>query len=197
MAQITLHEINKDNYVAVHKLSVKPEQQKFVATNAQSLSQSQFHEDAWRRAIYAGDEPVGFVMLSIIPEKAEYFLWRFMIDARFQGRGYGKLALQKVVDHARTLPGAEAFYTSHLKGDHGPEGFYLNFGFAHTGKVEDGEHLMKLDLPKNEEHAHRLANSRFPHASKYNPDWVLEGCFGANPLWLTEWLATEIPLISQ
>ena len=36
----------------------------------------------------------------------------------------------------------------------------------------------------------RLVCDRFPRASGYHPDWVLAGVSGgANPLWLTEWLA--------
>ena len=194
MARITLCEITKDNYMAIHKLGVKPEQEKFVATNAQSLSQSQFHEDAWRRAIYADDKPVGFVMLSINRDKAEYFLWRFMIDANHQSRGYGKQALHKIVEFIRTLPVAKTFYTSYLKGDGSPEGFYLNFGFQHPGEVEDGEHLMKFDLADSAAVDQRLVNTCFPRTSKYNPDWMLENCFGANPLWLAEWLTASMSI---
>ena len=194
MASVTLREITKDNYLAIHKLQVRPDQEKFVATNAQSLSQSKFHDDAWYRAIYADDEPVGFVMLSIDREKSEYFLWRFMIDAKHQGCGYGKKALQKVVEFVGTLPVAKAFFTSHRKGDGSPEGFYLNFGFQHTGEVEDGEHLMKLDLADSDAVDNRLVNARFPRTSKYNPYWILENCFGANPLWLAEWLAESMSI---
>ncbi len=194
MKKISLREITKENYMAIHRLSVKPEQEKFVATNAQSLSQSQFHEDAWRRAIYADDEPVGFVMLSIIPEKAEYYLWRFMIDGQQQGQGYGKQALQQVVDYVRTLPAAKAFYTSHLKGNGSPEGFYLKFGFRHTGEIEDGDHLMKLDLPDATSVDDRLLTPRFPRSSRYGADWMLENCFGANPLWLAEWLTSSMSI---
>jgi SAM-dependent methyltransferase len=41
----------------------------------------------------------------------------------------------------------------------------------------------------------RLISERFPRASRYNPEWVLAGVSGgANPLWLTEWLAEEVDL---
>ena len=41
----------------------------------------------------------------------------------------------------------------------------------------------------------RLASERFPRSSKYHPEWVLAGVSGgANPLWLTEWLAEALDL---
>jgi SAM-dependent methyltransferase len=41
----------------------------------------------------------------------------------------------------------------------------------------------------------RLTADRFPRATAYHPDWVLAGASGgANPLWLTEWLAEALDL---
>lgn len=41
----------------------------------------------------------------------------------------------------------------------------------------------------------RLAPARFPRASAYHPDWILASVSGgANPLWLTEWLAEKLDL---
>ena len=75
-----------------------------------------------------------------------------------------------------------------------PEGFYLNFGFQHTGEVEDGEHLMKLDLADSAAVDQRLVHPRFPQTSKYDPDWMLENPFGANPLWIAEWLTASMSI---
>jgi diamine N-acetyltransferase len=146
MSAITLREVNKDNLKAVFRLRVKPDQGKFVASNTQSIAEAHFSEEAWFRAIYADDEPVGFVMLSIAPEKAEYFLWRFMIDAKHQSRGYGRRSLELVIDYVRSLPNATAFYLSHAEGEGSPAEFYSKLGFRHTGEVEDDELVMKLEL---------------------------------------------------
>ncbi len=39
-----------------------------------------------------------------------------------------------------------------------------------------------------------LLSDRFPRSSQYHPDWVVESAFGANPLWLAEWLVAKIDL---
>jgi SAM-dependent methyltransferase len=40
----------------------------------------------------------------------------------------------------------------------------------------------------------RLVSERFPRSSRYHPDWVMENAFGANPIWLAEWLSAAMDL---
>ncbi len=143
---ISLREVTAANLNAVLNLKVKPEQTGFVATNARSIAQGHYDDKAWFRAIYADETPVGFVMLSIDTEKPEYYLWRFMIDADQQGKGYGYQALQTIIDYVRTLPNAKTLTLSHGEGEGSPEPFYKKFGFEHTGEVDGDELVMKLDL---------------------------------------------------
>ena len=96
---VTLREITWDTLHDILGLKVRPEQQKFVAPNAVSIAEAPFHRAAWMRAIYAADTPVGFVMLHDEnlrdePEQRDFYaLWRFMINAEHQGRGYGGEAI--------------------------------------------------------------------------------------------------------
>jgi diamine N-acetyltransferase len=92
---VSLREITSESLRPILRLKVFPEQEKYVASNAVSIAQAYFHRDnAWFRAIYADETPVGFLMLDDRPDEASYFLWRFMIDARYQKFGYGKRALE-------------------------------------------------------------------------------------------------------
>lgn len=143
---VSLREITRDTLGDILTLDVAPEQKSFVAPNAVSIAQAYFAPEAWFRAIHAGDTPVGFVMLSDKPEEAEYVLWRFMIDARHQGKGYGRAALEHIIAHVKTRPDATALYTSHGPGPGNPGPFYESMGFCYTGDEDDGELVMKLDL---------------------------------------------------
>lgn len=146
-AGVTLREITRETLGAILKLEVAPSQRRFVATNAVSIAQAHFHpEVAWFRGIYAGDEPVGFVMLEIDTAKPEYSVWRLMIGADHQGKGYGRQAMQRVIDHVRTLPGAGELLLLVVPGEGSPAPFYESLGFALTGEVHDGEHVMRLGL---------------------------------------------------
>ena len=52
---VSLREITADSVRQITALAVAPEQQRFVASNAVSLAEALFNEEAWYRAIYCGD----------------------------------------------------------------------------------------------------------------------------------------------
>jgi diamine N-acetyltransferase len=111
--EVTLREITKENWRDILRLKVAPHQEQFVASSAMSIAEAHFNpEVAWFRAIYAGDVPVGFLMLEDDVVQQEYFLWRFMIGEQYQGRGYGRKALELFFAHVKTRPGADAVETS-------------------------------------------------------------------------------------
>jgi diamine N-acetyltransferase len=96
---------------------------------------------------------VGFAMISDnIPQPmgddlaGPYYLWKLLIDHRFQRRGYGAATLDVIVDYLRTRPGADVLYTSCADGPGSPRGFYLRYGFTDTGRAMWGENLLTLDL---------------------------------------------------
>jgi len=140
---VTLREITAESVREICNLSVRENQRQFVAPNAVSIAQAYFAKEAWFRAIYADDAPVGFVMLSDKPEKHEYFLWRFMVDARYQGMGFGARAIECLIEHVKTRPGARELLTSVVPGVGSPQGFYEKLGFVLTGVVSDGEAVMR------------------------------------------------------
>ena len=143
-ATVSLREITRETVNSILDLRVSKEQEQFVASNAVSIAQAYFSPDAWFRAIYADETPVGFLMLSDQPDKGEYYLWRFMVDAQHQGKGYGHRALELLIEHVRTRPNAKELFLSHVPGAGSPEGFYHKLGFEHTGEKADEELVMKL-----------------------------------------------------
>lgn len=96
---------------------------------------------------------VGFAMISDnipapIPDDyiGPYFLWRLLIDAAFQGRGYGAATIDAVVAYLRGRPGADVLYTSCHDGPGSPRTFYLRYGFTDTGVVKWDENVLALAL---------------------------------------------------
>jgi diamine N-acetyltransferase len=69
-----------------------------------------------------------------------------MIDKEHQGKGYGYLAMEQVIAHVKTLPGAKELLTSYVPGDGNPSPFYYKLGFEETGEWEDDEKVLKLEL---------------------------------------------------
>jgi diamine N-acetyltransferase len=79
-----------------------------VASNAESIAEAYFSKEAWFRAVYADETPVGFVMLHDDPREHRYYLWRFMIAGGHQGKGYGRRAMELLIEHVKTRSGAES-----------------------------------------------------------------------------------------
>ena len=158
MSRVALREITDSNLGAVLALRVAPAQERFVGTVAGALEDARDIPEAkpWYRAVYADDDPVGFVMLSwdVTPDPpviiGPWFLWKILIDERHQGRGYGREALQLVADIVRAN-GAAELLTSCVPGDDGPEPFYRRLGFAPTGDHDEkGEVILGLQLAVTE-----------------------------------------------
>jgi diamine N-acetyltransferase len=149
VAAVRLEQISEANVKAVFELQVAPEQQGFVAPNPWSLAQALTAPDiAWPRAIVAGNEVVGFLMLEIDPDEPQgrpFWLWRLMIGATHQRQGIGTAALTAAVDEVVARGGTE-LYTSWVEGDGGPEPFYRRLGFLPTGEVDDGEIVARLTV---------------------------------------------------
>jgi len=78
-------------------------------------------------------------------------LWRLMIDARFQGRGIGKIALLRVIDHVRSKGVFKTLKLSYVPGPGCPEPFYLGLGFRHTGQIDGNEIVLELPLHQTQE----------------------------------------------
>lgn len=143
---VSLREITEETLRPILRLKVTPQQEKFVASNAVSIAQAYFHRDnAWFRAIYADETPVGFLMLDDRPSEASYFLWRFMIDARYQKFGFGRRAIELLIEHVKTRPNAKELGVSCVpEGDGSPCPFYEKLGFVYTGEKDEDELVMKL-----------------------------------------------------
>ena len=155
--QVSLREITFETVRSIVNLSVNANQQFFVASNSISISEAHFNPGAWFRAVYAGDAPVGFVMLldpTILGAMArgpiahdEVFLWRLMIDHRHQRHGYGKKVLDLICEHIRMEGKAQGLLSSYVVGEDGPEHFYLNYGFSKTGRFRNNGKEIEIILP--------------------------------------------------
>ncbi len=142
--------VDAANLAAVMKLEVAAGQRRFVATVPVSLAQVAYEPAGRAVAMFDGDEAVGMMLLYDArldkdePDE-QLYVWRLLVDARHQRRGYGRLAMQWVVDEARRL-GLKSVGLSHVDLPGGPQAFYASLGFSYTGEVDDGELKMVLML---------------------------------------------------
>ena len=157
---IELRKITFENIGECIKLEPNEEQKTFVASNIKSLAEAYVALSnneciPMPYAIYSDNTMVGFIMLSYnkpddMFKENSYWVWRFMIDKRYQGKGYGRTAFAKALDYIRTFPYGEvsAIFLSYEPENVLAKNLYASFGFVETGDIVEGEMLAKLMLPK-------------------------------------------------
>jgi histidinol dehydrogenase len=142
--------VDAGNVDAVLKLQVAAGQRALVASVERSLAQVAYEPAGRALALFDGDEAVGMMLLydaRLDKERpaSQLYVWRLLVDARHQKRGYGRLAVQWIIDEARRWGVAEVGL-SHVMREGHAGGFYEKMGFAYTGEIDDGEHKMLLKL---------------------------------------------------
>ena len=146
MPNVTLREVTKETIWPVMDLEVAEDQGHLVAPNSMSIAEAYFEPKAWFRAIYADDEPVGFIMLYDDPDTPKYYLWRMMLAEGQQRKGYGRRAMELLVEYVRSRPNATEITVGSIPGNGSPQAFYEGFGFVDTGEVKGGEVILRLEL---------------------------------------------------
>ena len=141
------------------KLKVSEDQQSFVAGNEVSLIEAYIakaeNAQIFPFGIYHDGVPVGFLMIGFGTDSSwddapaiaqnNYDLRRLMIDAKFQGRGYGKEALMLALEFIRTFPcgKAEFCWLSYEPNNKVARDLYRSYGFVETGE-KDGEEVIAV-----------------------------------------------------
>jgi len=146
---VKLKDVTAKNWRAIARLRLDPSQKDLVASNLYSIAQSKFDPNAHPRAVYAGKELVGFLMYDVWETSGktrEASIYRFMIDAKQQGKGYGRAALAQALDEIKAMPGIKKVSIGYMPENAVAKSFYASFGFVEVGRDEDGEIEAELTL---------------------------------------------------
>ena len=147
---IRLEKITRENIDEVLALKVDESQKAFVSGNGDSLAQAYvYSKTAFPFAVYNDAILVGFIMMGYYEVKSYYTLWKFMIDSRYQNKGYGRKALELGIKFLQDRFGVSEIYTGVVPGNNVAKKLYESVGFAETGLIELGmeEMCLTLDSP--------------------------------------------------
>jgi diamine N-acetyltransferase len=147
---VTLRPATEENRAALEALRTAPGQEAFINSVAEAFAEADDEPDG--RAIpfglYDGEELIGFVMISDEvgnPSYVAHYLWKLLVDAEQQRKGYGKAALELVAEYFRSR-GVDTMWTSAGEGDGSPIPFYERYGFVRQGRTSWGEVMLRLHL---------------------------------------------------
>ncbi len=164
---VHLEKVSGKNVWEILKLRVREDQREFVASNETSIIEAYIaqneHGHAFPFGIYDDETPVGFCMVGYGTDDSwtdapavaanSYNLWRLMIDERYQGKGYGKAAMQQILAFIRTMPVQESdlCWLSYEPENLAARSLYQSFGFRETGERDGEEVIAILNLNESPE----------------------------------------------
>jgi diamine N-acetyltransferase len=147
---VSLREIDRNNFRQCIKLKVAAGQEEFVAGNAVSIAESKIYPHLVPQAVYADETLVGFAMHGRDPDDKTYWIVRLMIDEKYQGKGYGTAAIGELIEKMERLPECYEIFLSYAPENAAAEKLYLRLGFERTGETNnDNELVMRLAFNKS------------------------------------------------
>lgn len=142
---LKLVDIDPDNWRL--KLEVADAQKQYVASSTAILARAYAYRNVRSRAyiIYHDNTPVGMGLYHDSPELAAYIFSEIFIDARYQGKGYGKAATKLVLGAMKADGRYNKVVLCYIAGNEAARKLYEGFGFTETDRDED-EIIMELLL---------------------------------------------------
>lgn len=134
LENVKIVELNAENWYDCCELEVSTEQKEYMEPNAVSIAQSKFETSLKPYAIYVADEVVGFLMYNSIQEELDgYWIYRIMVDKKFQGKGIGKAATKLMILEMAKLPNAKKIVVGYHPENLGAHNLYSSLGFIDNG----------------------------------------------------------------
>lgn len=127
--------IDRSNYRDCMELTVNKSQERFVADNKQSLVEAAFEDGLHTLAIYHENTMIGFVLYDYDETYPGWSMSRFMIDRKYQGKGYGKKAVLEFLEHFRQKHGADKIYISVSLKNIVARKMYTDIGFREVKEI--------------------------------------------------------------
>jgi diamine N-acetyltransferase len=143
--RIDLRPVTAETFPAVIELRVADDQKGYVAENVHSIAQTTIYPWAIARAVHVDDEPVGFALFGLDPADRAWTIVRLMIDRAHQRRGYGRAALTLVLGEIERERRGEDVLISLVPGNVAARRLYESLGFRATGRVVEGEDVLRLE----------------------------------------------------
>ena len=112
ISKYKFRDIDKSNYNECISLRVGEHQKNYVASNMYSLVQASYEDGLYPLGIFNEDEMIGFLLYDYDEELNGWSFSRFMIDIKYQNKGFGRKALEKFLEYFQSKFPNKSLYTS-------------------------------------------------------------------------------------
>ncbi|MED4015049.1 GNAT family N-acetyltransferase [Sutcliffiella cohnii] len=143
---IRLEKVSSVNFRQCINLKVAKDQEQFIAPNMYTIAEAYVEEHLIPYAIMVEEEVVGLLATENIPDEMEedrFWIPRFMIGEKYQRKGYGKEAMQEIIQNLTKDPTCYRIRLSVVPDNKQAMNFYKNIGFISTGIIAHGEEIME------------------------------------------------------
>lgn len=154
---IYFKDINRGNWEEAIQLRVNKLQELYVPSVPVSLAKIYIKPDGdgveyIPFSIYYETQLVGFIMFAFEADTTDmYWINGFLIDEKYQGKGYGKEALIKMINWIKTeYPLSEEIRLTVHKENEFARLLYRKVGFEDSGEVYGNENVMVLAIKSEE-----------------------------------------------
>jgi diamine N-acetyltransferase len=137
-----LKAITENNFLDAFNLRLAQGQEEYVSHPIRSLAQAYVYRNQCQPfGIYADGKIIGYVMVIYDYDIPEYNIWHMMIDESKQGNGYGREALDRVIEYIRTKPFGDSGRIALTCKKNNPVArkLYESKGFSATGTEDEDE----------------------------------------------------------
>ena len=145
--ELKLKKIDESNFIECFNLRLAEGQDRFVSHPIRSLAQAYvYYNQCTPFGIYRCDTIVGYVMVIYDYDEETYNIWHMMIDEKYQGKGYGSIAIKLCIDYIKSKPFGSSnnvILTCNIDNSIAIH-IYEKIGFKDTGDRDDNELVMKL-----------------------------------------------------
>ena len=143
---LKLIDIDSENFWEIIKLKVTKQQEEFVASNTFSIAQSKVQPECIPMAIYNDETPIDFLMYCMDSIDKEYWIYRIMIDIKYQSSGYGRKAMELLINRIKEDKEHHVIYISFEPENEWTKTLYESIGFIPDGRIVEGEIVYKLEF---------------------------------------------------
>jgi diamine N-acetyltransferase len=147
MNMVMFKEISEENYSEVINLEINDFQKAFVGGIADAIEESKKHEGFFPLVIYDDEIIIGFLMYNNYPESItndKYWIRVIIIDRKYQKKGYGKIAMEKIIDEIKKDKKHNKINLCVERDNKIALNLYKKLGFIFDGRIFGNQPVMEL-----------------------------------------------------